>query len=236
MIGRVPPNGFRKRPHASQRDESPFKIELARVGPGPLDRVEPFLGIIVTRIVLALRHAEHLELALVPADHQVDAEPARADLVGGHQRLGGDQRMEQRHMDGAEHGEAGRRRQQTGRPGDGFQRRAMEIGVAAITLPARDRQHEIEARRIRHAGKRQAVGPVSRPPLRYRRGGAAGGAIGAEQPDLKGVPVVHGAAFGQRCGAGHGAGFLCGRRRAEGAFRHRRLIIVSIAALRSATV
>jgi hypothetical protein len=40
--------------------------------------------------VLALADAEHLELALVPARHDVEAEPALADEVGRHHLLGGD--------------------------------------------------------------------------------------------------------------------------------------------------
>ncbi len=47
------------------------------------NRVDPVLGISVARVVLALLDAEHLELALVPAGHDVEAEAALADMVGG---------------------------------------------------------------------------------------------------------------------------------------------------------
>ena len=50
------------------------EIEVVMLGPGALDDVEPFLGEIVAGVVLALGDAEHLELALVPADDEIDAE------------------------------------------------------------------------------------------------------------------------------------------------------------------
>ena len=68
--------------------------------------VEPLLRVIVARVVLALADAEHLELALVPADHEVDAETAFADVVDGDEFLRGDHRIEQRRVHGAEHRDA----------------------------------------------------------------------------------------------------------------------------------
>ncbi len=56
--------------------------------------------------MLALLDAEHVELALVPADHEVDADAAFADVVGGDEFLGRDQGMKQRRMHRAEYGHA----------------------------------------------------------------------------------------------------------------------------------
>src|SRR5262249_705701 len=61
-------------------EELSLKIEIAAFRPGLLDHVEPFLGESITRIVLALRHAEHLEFPLIPADHEIDAETSLADV------------------------------------------------------------------------------------------------------------------------------------------------------------
>ena len=68
--------------------------------------------------MVARLDAEHLELALVPAAHDVQAEAAVADMVGGHDLLGRDQRREQRRVDRPEHGDALGRGQQPGGPGD----------------------------------------------------------------------------------------------------------------------
>ena len=81
--------------HALEPQEVPVEIERVRLRPRLLDGIEPFLGEVVARVVLALGDAEHFELALVPADHQIDAEATFADMIGGDELLGGDQRMEQ---------------------------------------------------------------------------------------------------------------------------------------------
>ena len=73
--------------------EGRFGLNIVAAGPGELDGVDPVLRVGVARLVLALLHAEHLELALVPADHKVDAEAALADVVGGDELFRGDQRM-----------------------------------------------------------------------------------------------------------------------------------------------
>ena len=150
------------------------EIESLVTVPRLFDDIDPFLRVVVARIVLALLHAEHLELALVPADHDIDADPALADVVGGDEFLGRDQRMKQRCVDRAEYGHALGGAEQAYRPGNRFKRPAVKIGVAAVTLPARDRQHEIEAGLVREPGQSQAVGPTRRPALRHFGGGAAG--------------------------------------------------------------
>ena len=207
MIGRVPPERLWEGAHAVQIEIIAGEIERARLAPRAHHGIEPLLRKRVARCVFALVDAEHLELALVPADHQVEPEAPLADMVGGDEFLGGDQRIEQRRMHGAEHGDALRRGQQPGRPGHGFERGAVEIGGAAITLPARDWQHEVDAARLRHAGEREAVGPARRPALRHLRRRTAGGAIGAEQAELERIAIEHREALGQRCGAG-GQGLL----------------------------
>ena len=88
--------------HVLQLDELAVVFEILLRPPRHLHRVEPFLGVVVALLVVALRHAEHLELVLVPADHDVQSEAAFADMVGGDELLGRDQRMKQRRVHGAE--------------------------------------------------------------------------------------------------------------------------------------
>ena len=173
-----------------------MEVEVLLVGPDHLDDVDPFLGVFVALLVLALLHAEHIELALVPADDDVQPESPFADMVGGDHLLGRHDRIEQRRMHGAEHGDALARGQQAGRPGDRLERRALVVGVAAVALPASDRQHEVDAGLVRHAHELEIVRPASRPALRHQRHGAAGRTVCAEQPDLELVGVVHRPAVG----------------------------------------
>ena len=55
------------------------EIEILLVGPDQLERVDPFLGVFVALLMLALLDAEHVEFVLVPADHDVEAEAALPD-------------------------------------------------------------------------------------------------------------------------------------------------------------
>ncbi len=167
------------------------EIEILAARPDLLDHVDPFLGIVVALLVLALLHAEHLKLALVPTHDDVEPEATRADMVGCDHLLGGDHRIEQRRVHGPEHRQALSQRQQAGGPGDRLERLALVVGVAAVAFPAPDRKHEIEAGLIGQLGKLQVVRPASRPPLGNERDRASRGAIRPEQADLELVIVVH---------------------------------------------
>src|SRR5439155_25889485 len=68
---------------------------------------------------------------------------------------------------------------------------ALVVAVAAITLPAADRQHELDPGLVRHLRQRHAIGPVPRPALGHHRHGAARRTIGAEQAELQPVAAAH---------------------------------------------
>ncbi len=177
--------------HLAELDHRAVEIEILVRAPAALHRIDPFLRVIVTRLVLALRHAEHLEFAVVPAGDDVEAETAFADVIGGDHLLCHDDRVEQRRVNGAEHGDALGRSEKARRPGDGLQRLAMHVGLAAVTLPAADRQDEVDAARVGHLGERKAILPARRPALRHLRRRASRGTIDAEQAELERVGVVH---------------------------------------------
>ena len=100
-------------------------------------------------------------------------------------------------MHGAEAGNPPRRRQQRGRPGDGLEGCALVVGLAAIALPAPDRQHEIDAGLVGHTREPEIVGPGTRPSLRNLGDRAPRRAVGAEQAELEPVAAVHGHSVAQ---------------------------------------
>ena len=198
MTGRVPPWGLGQARTCFRRMKLPGEIELLFARPGELHRVEPFLRVFIALLVIAQRRAEHRELALVPAADDVEAEAAFADMIGGDEFLGRDQRMEERRMHRAEHGHAPRLGEEARGPAHGLERRALIVGVAAIALPAPDRQHEIDAGLVGHLREPHIVAPASRPALGNQGDGPSGGAIGAEQPELQAVRIMHGRAVMRR--------------------------------------
>src|SRR5215472_12829407 len=188
--------------HPLERQEFAGEIEITLLGPGPHDGVEPFLRKRVTHLVFALAHAEHFELAFVPAHHEVQTETTLPDVIRRDELLGGDERIEQWCVDRAEHRDALGRGEQAGGPGHGLERASVKISFAAVTLPTRDRQHEIDTRRLRHAREPQAVRPARGPAFRYARRRSARRAVGAEQADLEMVGSMHRDALAHRRGAG----------------------------------
>jgi hypothetical protein len=149
--------------------------------------------------MIAQRRAEHVELALVPATHEIEAETPFADMIGRDEFLGGDERMKERRVNGAEHGHAPRIGEKRGRPGDGLQRRTLVIRIAAIAAPARDRQHEVDPRLVRDAREAQIIVPAPGPALGHHRHRAPRRAVGAEEPDLQPVPIMKRRALAARC-------------------------------------
>jgi hypothetical protein len=87
---------------------------------------------------------------LIPADDDVEAEAALADVIGGDHLLGGDHRIKDRGVHGTEYSDALGKREQPGCPGDRFERRALIIGLTAITLPSADRQQKVDAGLVGH--------------------------------------------------------------------------------------
>ena len=158
--------------NARKLEKFAVEIEFILFRPGALDHVDPFLGKFVTIVMVPLRHAEHLEFALVPAGDDVQPEAALADMIGGDHFFGGDQGMEQRRVHGAEDRDPLRRRQETAGPGDGLERRAVKVARAAIAFPAADRQKKIDSRLVGDARHLQTIGPAREPAFRHQRSGA----------------------------------------------------------------
>ena len=131
-----------------QFDEFAVEIEVLSVRPHHLDSVNPLLTVLVAIFVIALLDSEHIKLVFVPTHDDVEAEPALPDVIGRHELLRRHNRMHERRMHGSKHRDAFRRRQQTGGPSHRLVSRALIIGVAAIALPATDRQQEVQSRLV----------------------------------------------------------------------------------------
>src|ERR1700737_4071452 len=125
-------------------DELAREVEILTRRAGELDYVEPLLGIGVARLVIAQRCAEHLEFALVPAADEVEAKTPLADMVGGNELLGGDQRRGRWGRHGSEHNQPLGLGEQAACPGHRLERRTLIVGGTTIALPAADRQHELD--------------------------------------------------------------------------------------------
>src|SRR5439155_19111711 len=110
----------RQRPSgdASQLVVAAGIVERLLLGPHAREDLEPLAAARVAVVVRILLEPEHVELVLVPAADDVEAEAALTDVVGGHDLLRRQDRWKDRHVDGAEDGEVPRRGEQPARPGD----------------------------------------------------------------------------------------------------------------------
>src|SRR5215813_11107267 len=94
-------------------------IERRLLRPDAEDDLEPFLATGVAVVMHVLLEPEHVELRLVPAADDVEAEAAAADVIRRDDLLRREHWRKERHMHGAEHGETLGGGQQAARPGDG---------------------------------------------------------------------------------------------------------------------
>src|SRR5207237_972895 len=62
------------------------------------DDGRPFFRIGVAFVMLEQLRAEHVELARIPARHDIESEPSLADAVSCGAFLGGEDRVDRRHM------------------------------------------------------------------------------------------------------------------------------------------
>src|SRR2546425_3721500 len=167
-------------------------IKRCILRPEAEEDLEPFPAAGVTVIMDVLFEPEHVELRLVPAADDVEAEAAAANVIGRDDLLRRKHWRKERHMHGAKHGEALSGGQQAARPGHGLERAALEIGRAAIALPAPDRHQTFEAGRISHLGKPDVLLESVLPALRHGGRGTATRAIRAEDGKLEPIAAEHG--------------------------------------------
>jgi hypothetical protein len=140
--------------------------------------------------VLGQRMAEHVELALIPSGDDVEPGAAAADVIDGDQRLGGKHRMHHRHMDRRKDRDLLRHRAQCGGKRKGLEAQRADIAFAAKSLPARNRQDELEAGAIDHLGDVGDLRPAGLPSLGYFRNRNPAVGVEREQAKLQPVGIV----------------------------------------------
>ena len=167
----------------------PIKIPTL---PRLADHVPPFLPVTVAHVVTGGQlEAKHLVFGLIPAAHDVETEAARRDVIDGCELLRRDQRMNKRGVGSREHRDALGLRKQAGCPCDGFERIALEIGIAAVTGPARDRQYKLDPRRVGCLREREIIFPARVPALGHRGDRHAARAVRGKDPELESVAIEH---------------------------------------------
>ena len=200
--------------------EPPSMVVAARLGPEALDDLPPFLRIGVA-VVVVLRQvdAHRVVLGLVPAGDDVEAGAAAADLVDGGHLLGGDERVVERGVDRGEDEDALRLGEQPRCERDGIEHALVEVGLAAVPDPARDREHEVEPHLVGEPAEPEVVVPRRLPAILDLRHRHPGRAVGREQAELEVGAVeqcfCHGVSFGYRGTAGKGC--ASGRRASRAA-------------------
>ena len=163
------------------------EVEFPVLRPRAAHEIEPFGGIFVAVVVRAHVGAEHVELVLEPAAHDVEREAPVGDVIDGRRHLRDHQRMNQRHVDGGEHRAIVRHRADRRRPGEALERAIVEVRRAAVTLPAPDRQKRLHAGAIDRLGDVASVGPVELPGFRDGGDGRAMAAIERHDAELHAV-------------------------------------------------
>jgi hypothetical protein len=121
----------------------------------------------------------------VPAGDDVQTDPPGADVIGGGELLGRDDRMMERGVHCAEYADATGVGEQAGRPHERIKGAAVEVGVLPPVGPPGDRQHEVDSYLVGEPGESKIVLPGRRPSLGGRGNRQARCRVGREEPELK---------------------------------------------------
>ncbi len=165
--------------------EFAVEVETFVFGPQPFDDGQPFLGAGVAVVVLHHRHAEHFHFREIPAVDQIERIAAAGNVIDDGGLLRRDDRMIERDMRGRDHAGVLRRAGNAGGPGESLEARALWIGSAAKTAPARHRHQCLEIHRVGELRQRHGVRPGDvEPPVEVRHH-AAGIEIGLKGAELQ---------------------------------------------------
>jgi hypothetical protein len=140
--------------------------------------------------VLGKGVAEHVELALIPSGHDVEAGTAAAGMIDRHQRLCRKHRMHDRHVHRREDRDLLGDRPKCGCKCECLEAMGANIEFAAKSLPARDRQDEFEAGPVDHFRDSRDIWPARLPSLRHLGDRNSTVGVEREQAELQPVGIV----------------------------------------------
>ena len=142
-------------------------------------------------MIVGQRQSKRFILGLVPARDNVEPAAPMSDLVERCDLLGDNDRVVGCRMDGGDHRDSPGRSQQPGSPGYGFQHVPVEIGFTAVTDPARNRQHEINACIVEQSCEFEVAVPAGVPAFGDTGYRHPAGAIGGKGAQLKVIFPEH---------------------------------------------
>ena len=116
--------------------------------------------------------------------HDVEPEPALAELVCRRELLGGDDRVYERRVHRRKDVDALSVCEEPGRPRQRFEHAAVKVSLAAVPDPARDRQQKFDAGAVGELRECDVVFPGIDPALRNLRHRHAPEQLGEKNPSL----------------------------------------------------
>jgi hypothetical protein len=147
---------------------------------------EPFQSMLVAA-VLVDRDAVQVEFFLVPAADDVEAGSAVGDVVDGGDRLSGERRRYQRHMNGREDRDASGQRAECSAMGQRFEGTAVDVGLSLEAAPFCHWQDEFDPGFVGDVRHCDDVVPVRAPAFGGKAHRQSAVAVGAEDAEFEAV-------------------------------------------------
>ena len=158
--------------------------------PDASNEIEPFLRQLITvHVLLRQIDAEGVIFRLVPAGHNIQAQPSVTELIGSRKLLRRHQRMNKGCMYRRKNIDPLGMGKKAGGPSERFQHTPVEISFTAVTDPAGNRQHKFNPGIVRKLREPDIVLPRVHPALRHFGHSHPTGAIRGEKPELQFVVI-----------------------------------------------
>src|SRR5262249_11515778 len=119
-------------------------------GPKPLDDLDPFVGQIITLIMIEARapKTDVRKIEITGASYKIQADAAWTDLVKRGHHLGNDSRLIHSHVYRTEYADPSRRLKQCSSRPQRLQRTHPVFGWALISPPNAGAEHKIKSQRL----------------------------------------------------------------------------------------
>src|SRR6266404_6477756 len=152
---------LRHRHRALELQELAFEVELFLRRPESLQHAHPFIEIVVARIMLRKRQAEHLELGSVPASNHIEPEAPARNVVDRGRLLGDNEGMDCGRVAGSEDSAICRCHRDACRPHKWIEHHSASMLYSRLRqpLPARQGEQRLETCAVRELRRAQRVFP-----------------------------------------------------------------------------